>query len=77
MVQAYLLSLWRPQALRFLKFGIAITKKRQDANSSTAISTESTAFATYSFFAFLVTCEDATDHILSFLDLVAYGRKQG
>ena len=64
MVQAHL-TLWRPQALRFLTHGIAITKKRQEAVSTTP--------APHPFFTFLITCEDATDYILSFLNPVTYG----
>jgi hypothetical protein len=64
-IQNYLLSLWGPQAFRFLKYGIAITKKRQDALAPTT--------STSPFLIFLTRCEDAMDHILSFLDPVKYG----
>ena len=78
-VQGYLSTLWHPQALRFLKYGIAITKKRQDTTSATSTSTESAAPAPHPFFTFITRCEDATDHILSFLDPLNYGveRKWG
>ena len=56
MVQAYILTLWRPQALRFLKYGIDITKKRQGAPSTNP--------DPHPFFTFLTRCEDAMDHIL-------------
>ena len=61
----------RPQALHFLKYGIAISKKRQDTPSTTP--------APHPFFTFLINCDDAMDHILSFLDPLNYGveRKGG
>ena len=78
-VQDYLSTLWRPQALRFLKYGVAITKKQQDMKSTTTTSTEYAPPAPDPFFAFLTRCEDATDHILSFLDPLNHGveRKRG
>ena len=64
-VQDYLSTLWRRQALLFLNHGIAITKNRQDAPSTTT--------STSLFFIYLTRCEDATDHILSFLNPITYG----
>ena len=72
-VQNYFLSLWGPQAFRYLKYGIAITKKRQDTTSTTTTSAASTEYTSQPFFTYLTRCEDATDHILSFLDPLNYG----
>jgi len=69
-VQDYLISLWLPQTLRLLNYGIAITKKRQDS-LSTATTTSITLHPPppHPFFAFLADHEDSlTDLIMSFLD---------
>mmetsp|Transcript_12454 Transcript_12454/g.25466 ORF Transcript_12454/g.25466 Transcript_12454/m.25466 type:complete len:484 (+) Transcript_12454:186-1637(+) len=69
-VQDYLISLWLPQTLRLLNYGIAITKKRQDSLSTTTTSTGAApASPPHPFFVFLAAHEHTlTDIILSFLD---------
>eukprot|EP00518_Triparma_eleuthera_P023347 CAMPEP_0197548264 /NCGR_PEP_ID=MMETSP1320-20131121/2427_1 /TAXON_ID=91990 /ORGANISM="Bolidomonas sp., Strain RCC2347" /LENGTH=454 /DNA_ID=CAMNT_0043108247 /DNA_START=282 /DNA_END=1646 /DNA_ORIENTATION=- len=63
--QAYLATLWRPQALRLITYGIAIARRRQARMSSDG----GAGTPPDPFFAFLATHEDSvTDLILSYLD---------
>ena len=55
-IQDYLSSQWRPQALRFLTYGIASTKKRQ-AILGRCISPCRATSPPHPFFAFLATSE--------------------
>ena len=77
-IQDYLSSQWRPQALRFLTHGVSITKKRQ-ATLERRISARRAPSTPHPFFTFITRCDDATDYILSFLDQLTYGveRKRG
>ena len=76
-VQEYFISLWHPQTIRLLNYGIAITKKWQ-ATLDRRISPRRAPPPPHPFFAFLADHEySVTDLIMSFLDPLYYCNKDG